>query len=382
MLTSFLTLFLLAISLLGYEILLMRLLSVLNFSHYAYMVASLAMLGVAFSGTLLALFPTFFKQRRNEVIFFGSFLSSLAIPLAFHVSQKVPVNYLYLLWDGRQMLYLGITYALYGMPFLVLSTVLALFFLQYPERAGAVYAVNLLGSGCGVLGSLGVMFLIPPEKYLFAISMPALLAGLIWGVRSASTLKKCATLLLTIVSIVVHVGFSPNNMIDNASEYKGLPSLLRLPDTKIVYRSYSPLGLLHILKGKSIRLTPGLSIKSQEELPSQLALTVECRRTVTSYRFKARRLRVNLFQRSCSIHRISSHPRSKHLDRGCRRGHGRANRALLRMPIHHRFRNQSTRDTSNKRGIRVLLSPQISRRSGQASYGGGSRVLRENRPKI
>ena len=103
MLLSSLTIFFLAAAFLSYEILLMRILSIVSWSHYAYMVVSLAMLGLGFSGVILALFPKFFKNWRKEIILGGSFLFTLTIPLSFSLAQRLPTNFLYLIWDWKRV---------------------------------------------------------------------------------------------------------------------------------------------------------------------------------------------------------------------------------------------------------------------------------------
>jgi len=275
MLFAFLTIFFTAFSLLSYEILLTRLLAIINWSHYAYMVVSMAMLGLAFSGVSLVLFPGFFNRWRDDAILLGCFLFSITIPLAFQLNQKLPLNYLYLLWDWRQFVYLGLSYFLYGTPFLISSMILALFFLQYPTRAGQVYGGNLLGSGSGVFMAIAIMYIIPPEQYLAAIAISAALAGFFWGMHSSSTLRKSSALIMFALVLLLQYHMCPTSIVSNVSEYKGLSWLLRLPNTKIVHRLYNPLGLLHIVEGKSIRLAPGLSMNFKGELPPQRALTID-----------------------------------------------------------------------------------------------------------
>jgi len=275
MLLAFLTIFFSATAFLAYEILIMRILSILNWSHYAYMVVSLAMLGLGFSGVALVLFPKFFNRWRNTIILVGCFLFSFSIPLTFYLNQKLPLNFLYLLWDWHQFVYLGISYFLYGIPFLVVSLLLAIFFLQYPQKSGQVYAVNLIGSGCGVFFALILMYIVAPKNYLVLCAIMAACAGLFWGLHYLEGIKKILVLIFFIISLLIHCYLTPSSLIGYVSEYKGLVQLLRLPSTKIINKLYSPLGLVHIISGKTIRLAPGLSINFEDKLPPQKALTID-----------------------------------------------------------------------------------------------------------
>jgi len=286
MLFSFATIFFTACALLSYEIFLMRLLSITSWSHYAYMVVSLAMLGVALSGVSLVLFPNFFKRWREKIILTGCFVFSVTIPLTFYINQRLRLNYLYLLWDWRQFIYLGIHYLLYSIPFVIGSMILALFFRHYTKNSGQVYAANLLGSSIGVLMAVGVMCIIPPEYYLAVSATAAALAGLFWGMRSSSGFKRTSILILFLAVVCIHCYFSPSSLTRSVSEYKGLSWLLRLQNTKVVHKLYSPLGLIHVVKGKSIRLAHGLSINFKGDIPPQKALVIDADSPSPLYDFR------------------------------------------------------------------------------------------------
>ena len=164
---------------------------------------------------------------------------------------------------------------LYGIPFLIASTVLALFFLQYPQKTGYVYGGNLLGSGSGVFMALAIMYGIPPERYLAVAAIAAALGGFFWGMRYQSTGRKISVIVCFIILILVQYPLYPPSLIAALSEYKGLSGLLRLPNATITHRLYSPLGLIHIIEGASIRLATGLNIAFKGALPPQRALTID-----------------------------------------------------------------------------------------------------------
>ncbi len=239
------------------------------------MVISLSMLGLGFSGVILCVFAKFFNRWRNEIILVGCFLFGFSIPITFYLNQKLPLNFLYLVWDWHQFIYLGISYFLYGIPFFIASLLLAIFFLYYPQKSGQVYAFNLLGSGCGVFFALFLMYIVPPQKYLISCSILALTAGLFWGLNYLKGIKKIALVIFFIVSLFIHLYFSPASLINYVSQYKGLSQALRLPETKITNTLYSPLGLINTISAKTIRLASGLSINFKGELPSQDALTID-----------------------------------------------------------------------------------------------------------
>lgn len=285
MLLPFITIFFVSCALLSYEILLIRILGIINWGHYAYMAVSLSMLGLGFSGVLLALGSDFFRRFRSRLILGGCFLFSISVPLCFHLSHRLPVNYLYLIWDGRQFLYLTAQFFLYGIPFLIAATTLALFFTCFKDRTGRVYAFNLAGSGTGVFTALLTMYFLPPESYLPVTGILAAIAGASWGIYVLPRKWRPVTVCFAVLLIPASVLFSPDYLLSHMCEYKGLRGLLRLPGTKIIYRIYSPLGLIHVSEGDYVRLAPGLSLNYTGKLPRQMALTVDGGAPVPVYGF-------------------------------------------------------------------------------------------------
>jgi hypothetical protein len=121
--------FLLAVSVLaaaaiGYEILLIRLFSVIQWQHFAFMVISLALLGYGASGTLLTLASRRLgldaqqrEQRLGLAFMASAALFSLLAVGSFALAQRVPFNPLELAWDPRQFWRLWVVYLLLALPF-------------------------------------------------------------------------------------------------------------------------------------------------------------------------------------------------------------------------------------------------------------------------
>src|SRR5687767_13769874 len=99
--------FLLSAAALGYELLLMRLLSIVQWHNFAAMIISTALLGYGASGTFLT-----FARRRLEKRFafwfaFFAALFLLTAPAAYLGGQRLPFNPLELPWDWRQAVILA-----------------------------------------------------------------------------------------------------------------------------------------------------------------------------------------------------------------------------------------------------------------------------------
>lgn len=286
MLIPFLTIFFISSGLLSYEIFLIRILAIIKWGHYAYMVVSLAMLGLGFSGVLLVFASEFFRQFRNILILIGCFLFSLSVPVCFYLGNKVPVNYLYLIWDIKQFLYITVQFFLYSIPFIIASTIIALFFTCFKEKEGKIYGFNLMGSAAGVFLTLGVMFVIPPEKYLTVPGILGLIAGLLWSIYVFTGGKRVISICSALSLISLSLFLFPRSLLPYLCQYKGLSGLLRLPGIEIVHTYYSPAGVIHLCKGEHIRLTSGLSLKFTGNIPEHKALTVDGGAPVPVYSIK------------------------------------------------------------------------------------------------
>ena len=97
---------------LAYELLLMRLFSIIYWHHFAYMVIALALLGYGISGSVVTLLQgRLIKHFRYYYIATILFFSLFSI-FSFLWLQNIPFNAEEILWDWRQSVYLLIIFLL------------------------------------------------------------------------------------------------------------------------------------------------------------------------------------------------------------------------------------------------------------------------------
>jgi len=101
----------------GYELLLIRLMSIIQWHHFAYMIISLALLGFGASGTFLVLAKPWLLQRQRFSLWSFAIFFSVSSILCFYLVQKIPFNPLEVPWSGLQFIYLSINYLLLMIPF-------------------------------------------------------------------------------------------------------------------------------------------------------------------------------------------------------------------------------------------------------------------------
>lgn len=255
----------------AYEILLMRLFSIIQWHHFAYMIISLALLGYGVSGVFLALFRVRLNARFESFFPTGILLFSLAAPACFWLAQRLPFNPSEIFWAPEQILYLLMLYLLLALPFFFAASTVGLALYRFREHLGSIYAADLGGAGLGSLVIIGLLFWLPPEQALLAL--PAI--GIAAVIPIALTAEKPRRNLVFAAAALALLWLAPADWkILQVSPYKELQQLLRIPGTQITDRFSSPIGTIDIVENTRVPLrhAPGLSLNAEREPPEQYAV--------------------------------------------------------------------------------------------------------------
>lgn len=257
---------------LAYEVLLMRLFSIVQWHHFAYMVISLALLGYGASGTFLSLTQKWLLPRFGAAFCANLGLFGISSVGCYLLAQQVPFNPETVLWDTRQPVRLLIMYLLLAVPFFFAANAIGLAFIGFRTQIARAYAADLLGAGLGSLGVIGMLFVTFPLSALGIVAVLGLLSLVIavWELRLLkrvlwSVVATCVAFGLVLVTQLAELELSP---------YKSLSQILRIEGTEIITETSSPLGMLTVVESKQLPLrhAPGLSLMAQTEPPEQVAL--------------------------------------------------------------------------------------------------------------
>ncbi len=259
-------LLLISAALLGYELLLMRLLALAYWGHFAGTVISTAMLGIASSG----LFLFFARERvaRDPAVIFGAAagLFGLAAPLAFLASQTMPFTPFLLTWSAREYGYLGGRSLLFFAAFFFVGVAIGTPFTARVLPPGRLYFWNMLGSGMAALPLLLAMNFAHPLRLLIAVAAVSL-APAVFCARNAWSRIAWLAGGITVAAAVVLTPF-------RYSEYKDLSRTLLLPDARLLDERHGWDGIVQIVDSPHTRYVPGLSLNFTGTLPaSQLVFT-------------------------------------------------------------------------------------------------------------
>src|SRR5690606_33125825 len=170
---------------LAYEVLLARLFSIVQWYHFAYMVISIALLGYGASGTFLALVRDRLAARASAAFAAFATLFGISAVACFALAQRLPFNALELIWDPRQLLWLGALYAILFVPFFCGAVCIGIALACFADPVGRIYRADLLGAGIGALGILGLLFLVMPGRALELVGALGLLAAALASLAEA-----------------------------------------------------------------------------------------------------------------------------------------------------------------------------------------------------
>ena len=278
----FLSVALLAGSIIAYEITLVRLFSIAQWHHFAHMIISLALLGFGASGTAISLTQHWLiengsksdgvGQRFHNAYTICGLAYSISVVGCFVLNQYVPFNPLMLVWQPSQVLLIFALYLILSLPFFFGAACIGLALLQFAGNVNRLYFFDLFGSGIGALGIIVTMYLISPAQNLTLISAVGFGAVLIASWRGWNLWRWRRIVLVTgfAAAFIGYLLFNPVSI--KISPYKGLSSTLNFPDAQILNERHSPLGVLHVVHSELIRAVPGLSLNTQHAVQPQLGL--------------------------------------------------------------------------------------------------------------
>ncbi len=267
------TIFVLSAAALAYEVLLVRLFSIIHWHHFAFMVISIALLGYGASGSMITIFQRGLLQRYNSVLIFNAVMFGISAIICFIAVQQLPFNALEILWDTSQWQRLFMSYLLLTLPFFFVANAIALTMARYSDRIALVYGVDLIGAGIGAIAILLLLQFLPPDAVLRILGVLGIVAGLLAIHKLACLGRMLVSSLLVLLTVIII--FAPADWFElRLSEYKGLEQVLLINGTEHLQRHSNSISQVDVVESKDIPLrnAPGMSLLSPSGTPDQLAV--------------------------------------------------------------------------------------------------------------
>jgi SAM-dependent methyltransferase len=264
--------FLVSASAIAYEILLMRILSIVQWHHFAWMIISLALLGYGASGSAIALCRRWLEPRFETAFALCALMFGAAMIACLWLGQRVPFNALEIIWEPRQLLYLAELYLLFMVPFFFAASCIGMAFTCRRDFVDRIYFFDLLGAGIGAALLVAALFLWQPQRVVIGLAALALAASLLAG-WSSSSRRRLAVIQGAWLLCLLYA--APADRIGlQMSEFKGLSQALEVVGARKLAERSGPLGLLTVVESPQVpfRHAPGLSFNTQHLPPDQLAV--------------------------------------------------------------------------------------------------------------
>lgn len=266
--------FLISAGVIGYEILLMRLLSIIQWYHFAYMIISLALLGFGASGTFIAVAQRWLLPRFHLSFTINALLFGFTTVGNFILAQQIPLNTLEILWDRSQPLYLLVLYVLLSVPFFCAANCIGLTFTRFKDQINRIYRFDLLGAGTGALAIILLLFAFSPITCLKFPGALGFFAAALISLSHALPRSRWLAVAFFSCGLILPFAWPDGWLTLRISDYKGLSLALRVPGTAVLSQRSSPLGWLTVVRSPTIpfRHAPGLSLNYFVEPPPQLGI--------------------------------------------------------------------------------------------------------------
>lgn len=263
----FFVIFLSSFSTLAYEITLTRIFSISLSYHFAFMIISIAMLGIGASGTVLSIFP---RLKNPSRLGMDSLLLGISIPLTYLLAKAIPFDPIELLWAKTEIFYIGLYYLVLSIPFFFAGLIIAKALTLLSQKSSLLYGGDLLGAGAGSIGILFLMTVAGPDQAVFCISSIALLSPLILGRKRLKIISLILNLLV-LSMVILH----PSWMNPWMSPFKELPVALRYPEAKHLKTYDSSFSRIDLFRSPAVRFAPGLSLRYLDPLPDQIGFSID-----------------------------------------------------------------------------------------------------------
>jgi hypothetical protein len=238
-------LFLLTAAVLCIELLQMRLLSFMLWHHLAYMVISMALLGLGAGGALLAARAEKILLRWESWIAASVAAAGVATVAAFALTSRVGLDTFDL--SGWDYVALALYYAVLAVPFLFAGLALAIVFTVWVDRIGRVYFVDLAGSA---LGCYLFYFLIEPLGAPRALVLMAALlavAGVLFSLGSGSQTLRRVTVGIAVL-LAAAVPLADDLVPASPAGTKALAEMMTLDGARIVGTRWTPIARIDVLE--------------------------------------------------------------------------------------------------------------------------------------
>lgn len=269
-------LFMISVSLIAFELYIMRIFSIGGWSNFGSLVISTALLGIGLSGIILTFITDWVTKQADRIMSICAITLAPAMTVAVLLAQLVPFNPVFLGADSRQIWFIAAYYIIYGVPFFIGAAFIGTAFIAMRDKIRHIYFWNMLGSATGGFVIILFMFILPPTLLLLPILGLSIIGAFFTSAVEDLETKKISFKFGTVVALsTLSIAALLVTLVwggIRVSEYKAISYVRKYPDAKLVHHSFGPSGEYHVYASRYFHFAPGLSDNTAlriQNLPSQ-----------------------------------------------------------------------------------------------------------------
>jgi len=192
--------FFISLTLLMFELVLIRLFSIVFLSDLSFLGISIALFGVSIGGICVYFIPDFFNREN-----FKSHLGLFSIMFALSIILFVLITFMI---NGTSFLsnyfLIILFYLVSTLPFALANICLTLVFKYRTKKINTVYFFDLLGAGLGVLGAILLLSFFSIENVLLIIFICSIAVALLYNFSRKKIIIGILIVLILVVLIIIN----------------------------------------------------------------------------------------------------------------------------------------------------------------------------------
>lgn len=192
-----------SLSVLMLEFTLIRVLSVSLWYHFAFMIISIALLGIGISGVTILVSDKISKVGTNKFLTLISIAYSFSVIVCFAIMNSIPFDPFSLIADSNQWLYLPIYYLLITIPFFLSGLIIGLMFTRFKNDISKLYFFDLVGAGLSCFVFIIVLPMFGGSGGIIAASLIASIAAVFFSIEKSklSSIGIFASFIIIVLNI-------------------------------------------------------------------------------------------------------------------------------------------------------------------------------------
>lgn len=214
--------FIVSMASLLHEFTLTRILSVSLWYHFAFMIISVALLGIGVSGVVLSLFPKIMQKPIDKLLTLLAIIYGASVIVTFIVSYYIPIDPFSLFTQKVQFVIIPVYYILITIPFFFSGLIISVLLTKFSGEVSKLYFFDLVGAGVSVLAFTILLPFAGGNGTIVFIAALGFLAAMVFSLRKNNTLFLVSMVLMISVFAflikkddVLKIRVTPNKIYAN-----------------------------------------------------------------------------------------------------------------------------------------------------------------------